>query len=276
MAKRSFAAASEAGTWTQKWRARLEAFGWAQVISKASEYGFRLPRFEAASDEVLADVAGGDEGQRLVIVALRPFRQDVWEAALETMGSRARFAASLLSGKMPYGIESAFDGTGQTLLPSSADDICMTCGCDEPKPCRHQAFILLILGDRFENDPFLFFQLRGMDRTRLLRELKRIRASGSSRTASSLAQESLPVDALPEFTPESFYSALKPVLQLRSTFAPPEPPEAILTRLGPPPFTDPEASRLLVELHRAIGIGAKERLSEWEWRRIMGRGKDKA
>jgi hypothetical protein len=43
-------------------------------------------------------------------------------------------------------------------------------------------------------------------------------------------------------------------------------------RFGPPPLHDLEASRLLLELHRAIGLGARERLAGWEWRRAGGRG----
>ncbi|HEX2720158.1 MAG TPA: hypothetical protein VHM71_04330, partial [Candidatus Deferrimicrobium sp.] len=68
-----------------------------------------------------------------------------------------------------------------------------------------------------------------------------------------------------------FYRPGEPVAALRSSFAPQEHPEAVLTRLGPPPFRDAEASRLLVDLHRAIGLGARERLAEWEWRKAGGR-----
>ena len=46
-----------------------------------------------------------------------------------------------------------------------------------------------------------------------------------------------------------------------------EPTDTIPARLGPPPFSDPEASRLVEDFHRAIGLGAAERLAEWEWRR---------
>src|ERR1019366_4995487 len=72
--------------------------------------------------------------------------------------------------------------------------------------------------------------------------------------------------------PELFYRPGEPVAALRSSYAPPDHPEAVLTRLGPPPFRDAEASQLLVDLHRAIGLGARERLAEWEWRKAGGRG----
>ncbi|HPA39806.1 MAG TPA: PfkB family carbohydrate kinase [Phenylobacterium sp.] len=59
---------------------------------------------------------------------------------------------------------------------------------------------------------------------------------------------------------------------LKTRFVPPENPEALLTRLGPPPLQDEEAARLLVEMHRAIGRGAADRLTEAEWRRVTPRG----
>ncbi|HKC23992.1 MAG TPA: hypothetical protein VKF32_04580, partial [Thermoanaerobaculia bacterium] len=72
---------------------------------------------------------------------------------------------------------------------------------------------------------------------------------------------------LVEVPPERFFRPLAPLASLLAPYAPATAPDAVLTTLGPPPLEDPDAARLLAELHRAIGLGAKERLSEWEWRR---------
>ena len=82
----------------------------------------------------------------------------------------------------------------------------------------------------------------------------------------------MPLEPLPDVRPDSFFRPLVPVSQLKTRFVPPENPEALLARLGPPPFQDDEAAKLLVEMHRAIGRGAAERLSEAEWRRVTPRG----
>jgi hypothetical protein len=66
--------------------------------------------------------------------------------------------------------------------------------------------------------------------------------------------------------PESFFKPLLPIGTLAVSTGPPESSDAILTRLGPLPFSDAEAGRFFVHLHRAIGLGAAERLAEWEWR----------
>jgi uncharacterized Zn finger protein len=250
----------------------LDSFGWGPVLELAQNQGFRLPRLVLQDEEVDAEVAAPDEPNRSVMVSFRPFSKTTWEAAIQVMANRARFAATLLSGHMPGDIESAFEAAGQNLLPTAWHDICTTCTCAEPKHvCRHQAYVLLVLGERFERDPFLFFQLRGRPREVFLKAL-RLTRSGLSRPGGPASEiMRLPLEPLPDVRPEAFQLPQKPIAQLRSMFPPMEPPDAILTRLGPPPFQDAEASRLLIEFHRAVGAGAKEKLSEWEWRRILGR-----
>ncbi len=71
--------------------------------------------------------------------------------------------------------------------------------------------------------------------------------------------------------PESFFKPGLPLDSLATSLTAADHPEAVLARLGPPPFADESAARLLADLHRAIGLGAAERLSEWEWRRASGR-----
>jgi uncharacterized Zn finger protein len=124
------------------------------------------------------------------------------------------------------------------------------------------------------------FLLRGVQREELLAGLKHARARPEDRSspragdAAAPRGSAEPPEPLPRHVlerPELFYRPGEPVAAFRSSFAPPDHPEAILTRLGPPPFRDPEASRLLVDLHRAIGLGARERLAEWEWRKAGGR-----
>jgi uncharacterized Zn finger protein len=197
------------------------------------------------------------------------------------MAARARYAADLLAGRLPEDVESAFQETGRSLLPLDAGDVVSRCSCAEGLgPCAHAGALAVLLGDRLQDDPFLVFLLRGVPREELLQGLQRARTRPDRKTEARSAdapahgEAAEPPEPLPRHIlerPELFYRPGEPVAALRSSFAPPEHPEAVLTRLGPPPFRDAEASRLLVDLHRAIGLGARERLSEWEWRKAGGR-----
>jgi len=215
-------------------------------------------------------------------ITLRPLPPSALRKALSVMAARARFAADLLAGRIPDDVEAAFSGTGRTLLPAKADEVTALCTCDAPLPCVHAGAAAVLLGDALADDAFLVFMLRGLPREELLQGLQRARtraaAAGTVRAARA-ADEPRRVEEPPEPLPASvvekpdlFYRPGEPTAALRAVFAPPEHPEAVLTRLGPPPLHDADAARLLVDLHRAIGLGARERLADWEWRRAGGRG----
>jgi hypothetical protein len=83
-----------------------------------------------------------------------------WAAAL-------RFAAGL--GEMPQDIEQAFAKAGLSLFPARHNDLKTECSCpDWSNPCKHIAAVYYLLGEEFDRDPFLIFQLRGMSREEFL------------------------------------------------------------------------------------------------------------
>lgn len=264
------------GGWAIRWTGLLAAHGLRGPVDRA----FHAPQvaaLEVSRGLVRATVRGPSATRYDVAIRLQPLSPAVWRRALRGMAGRASFAASLLSGTIPSDIETAFAGTGRTLLPQSAAELKSACTCDASGYCAHLESVNDQLGRRFDEDPFLIFLLRGKERSELLKAIRQQRSVlASSEDGESPApltpvepSEPLPPGILEK--PEHFFKPLVPVASFRTTFAPPEQPEAILTRLGPPPLQDPEAARLLMDLHRAIGLGAAERLSEWEWRRA-GKG----
>ncbi len=277
------AAAPESG-WAFRFLARLASFGWdeALVDGRAAAVAGAVVSFEVARSGVRAEIRRADGRREETRLGLRPLPPAALRKALSAMASRARFAADLLAGRIPDDVEAAFSGTGRNLLPAGADEVTVSCTCDAPLPCVHAGAAAVLLGDALADDPFLVFLLRGLAREDLLAGLQRARrrpaASGAARPrdeAVAPRRREEPPEPLPAAVlekPELFYRPGEPATALRTVFAPPEHPEAVLTRLGPPPLHDPEAARLLLELHRAIGLGARERLADWEWRRVGGRG----
>jgi uncharacterized Zn finger protein len=277
------AVAPESG-WAFRFLARLASFGWDEALAdgRAAAHAGAVVSFEVAREGVRADVRRADGRREEARVGLRPLPPAALRRALTAMATRARFAADLLAGRIPDDVEAAFSGTGRTLLPATADDVTVSCTCDAPLPCVHAGAAAVLLGDALADDAFLVFLLRGLPREDLLAGLQRARtrpAAAAPRRPAAAAGETRrpeeppePVPAAVLERPELFYRPGEPASALRAVFTPPEHPEAVLTRLGPPPLRDPEAARLLLELHRAIGLGARERLADWEWRRAGGRG----
>lgn len=270
--------------WAYRFLARLAALGWEDALTegRAAAASGSVTSLDISRTGAQADVRGTGGRLEETSLSLRPLDSAVKRRVLRAMAARARYAADLLAGRLPEDVESAFRETGRSLLPLDADDVVVRCSCAEGEgPCAHVGALAVLLGDRLQDDPFLVFLLRGVPREELLQGLQRARTRPEHRAETRAADVPAPGEAaeppepLPRHIlerPELFYRPGEPVAALRSSFAPPEHPEAVLTRLGPPPFRDAEASRLLVDLHRAIGLGARERLSEWEWRKAGGRG----
>ena len=88
-----------------------------------------------------------------------------WDKAIAAMAKRALFAAELLAGQMPKEIDQAFREAGQGLFPAKETDLQTHCSCpDWVNPCKHVAATRYVLGEAFDRDPFLHFELRGSRR----------------------------------------------------------------------------------------------------------------
>ncbi|MEO8586400.1 MAG: hypothetical protein ABI584_09595 [Acidobacteriota bacterium] len=270
--------------WAFRFLARLAALGWedALVEGRAVALSNAVTSLEIGRTGARADIKATDGHLEETSLSLLPLGTVAKRRVLKAMAARARFAADLLAGRLPEDVEGAFQGTGRALLPVDAGEVVFRCSCAEVSgPCAHAGALAVLLGDRLLDDPFLVFLLRGVSREELLDGLQRARTQSERKPASDATDPAAirnaadPPEPLPRHIlerPELFYRPGEPVAALRGSYAPPDHPEAVLTRLGPPPFKDPEATRLLVELHRAIGLGARERLAEWEWRKAGVRG----
>ena len=108
------------------------------------------------------------------------FRSD-WGYVLEALSQKARWSAQLLAGIMPQDIERAFAASGKRLFPFKLQEVRSECTCpDKANPCKHVSAVYYLMGDRFSEDPFVLFQLRGRTRNQLLAELAERRRQGAS------------------------------------------------------------------------------------------------
>ena len=103
-----------------------------------------------------------------------------WGYVLEALSQKARWSAQLLAGIMPQDIERAFAASGKRLFPFKLQEVRSECTCpDKANPCKHVSAVYYLMGDRFSEDPFVLFQLRGRSRAQLLGELAERRRAGA-------------------------------------------------------------------------------------------------
>jgi uncharacterized Zn finger protein len=178
----------EVGTtwWGARWVEALVRFGaqYAARLHRGRTYARqgRVHDLVVTNGIVSALVTGSRPQPYRVKLALRPLPEHTWQRAIQTMASKASFAAALLAGEMPRAIDQAFSSARASLFPSRREDLRPKCSCpDEANTCKHIAAVHIVLAEGFDRDPFLLFELRGRSRDRVLADLRALRGGAAQR-----------------------------------------------------------------------------------------------
>jgi uncharacterized Zn finger protein len=165
------------------------------------------------------------------------------------MAREARFSAALLAGEMPQGVDAAFGAARASLFPSKADDLAAVCSCpDWAAPCKHIAATHYVLGEAFDRDPFLLFQLRGRDKLQVIEALRVARTpapalprspaprkGGRTRKAAVAAPAGWPArESLQALRVADYGKARTTLPPFRLAFASPQHSGSVLEHLGKP------------------------------------------
>jgi uncharacterized Zn finger protein len=140
---------------------------------------------------------------------------------------------------MPAQIDGAFAAAGVSLFPNRAGDLKTACSCpDWANPCKHVAAVHYILGDRFDEDPFLLFRLRGRTQEQILEGLRKRRTKGAEQPVEELEEEEPAQESIPalEETLDYFWETASDLDSFAVNVKPPAFSLPILKRLGEPDF----------------------------------------
>jgi uncharacterized Zn finger protein len=186
--------------WVEQWMELINGYRFKKRLERAWDYarsGNVLSiRFEGR--RVHARVQGSGEDPYKVKLWLDVLSDDDWRYVLEALGQKARWSAQLLAGVMPQDIERAFAASGRRLFPFKLQEVRSECTCpDKINPCKHVSAVYYLMGERFSEDPFVLFQLRGRTRAQLLTDLAEQRRALLARKAKE-AKERAPADTPPQ------------------------------------------------------------------------------
>ncbi|MBC7252056.1 MAG: SWIM zinc finger family protein [Anaerolineae bacterium] len=230
--------------WAGRWIRALEAIMDSKRLARGRRYARKgqVLEINEQAGVITARVQGSRRTPYNVRIEITPLSDEEWDKVVEAMAEQALFAAKLLAGEMPPNIEEAFATAGVSLFPGRSKDLVTSCSCpDWANPCKHIAAVYFLLGERFDEDPFLLFRLRGRTKEQIMEALRAKRAAG----AAVIAEPATPYE--PEQTPAVESAPLEASLDrywdlgedlddFRVTIAPPPVEAAVLKRLGAPPF----------------------------------------
>jgi len=252
----------EIGTtwWSKRWIAVLESFSMGTRLTRGRAYARKgqVISIDVLTGVVKSNVQGSGSKPYSVTIKMDPISDADWEKVVDAMASKAIFAAKLLSGEMPADIEDAFAEAGISLFPVELKDLETDCSCpDWANPCKHIAAVYYLLAERFDEDPFLIFKLRGRTKEDIIDALRKRRVSDASAEGEGEAVK--PLDECMN----SFWEGGDALDSFSVNPTRPEVEAAVLRRLGDAPFFigKDNIAALLSKAYTVAGVAALQRAS---------------
>ena len=231
--------------WARHWIDALENLMQGVRLERGQHYARmgQIVSMEEIKGGIMARVQGSRPKPYRVTIQLTPLNNRQWEKVFDILADKAIYVAKLLAGEMPEDIESVFTEAGVSLFPTRSIDLQTKCTCpDKVTPCKHIAATHYILGDRFDEDPFLLFRMRGRNEEQIMEALRQRRGAesvlDSSLTTNGASSASSEPDK-PRFpqTLDHFWSLGKEIDEVNVKVKMPNIPQPLLKRLGEPEFS---------------------------------------
>jgi len=157
--------------WGKSWCKNLESYAdFSNRISRGKSYirNGAILDLRISEGNVTASVEGSRSRPYKVRIDIEPIDDMNKEKLVSKCGNRIESLDALLSGNIPNEIAYVF--VSRNGLFPSPKEIVFNCSCpDVAYMCKHVAATLYGIGARFDEDPTLFFRLRGISTESLVK-----------------------------------------------------------------------------------------------------------
>ncbi len=152
--------------WAKSWNDNLERYAdYDNRIGRGRSYlrhGAVLD-LKITPGKVTALVMGSAANPYEITITIQPVAASQWKTIKKQCQGHLKSLQDLLAGKFPKTLAEIFFTQDQGLFPTPKA-IGFQCSCpDSASMCKHVAAALYGIGARFDEDPSLFFTLRGVD-----------------------------------------------------------------------------------------------------------------
>jgi uncharacterized Zn finger protein len=252
--------------WVERWLELLNSYRFKKRLERGRNYAREgnVLNIDFTESKAKATVQGSEAEPYRVSLSLDLFSDEDWDYAIAQMSEKAIFSAQLLAGEMPATIERVFTASGLSLFPFTLNEVRSRCTCpDKANPCKHIAAVYYQLGDRFSEDPFIIFQLRGRTKNQIIARLRQIRSQTAAATQTAIQPESTSIANSTVTKAKEADTAVKGFWQYDETLesslvaiVPPTEQKTVLDILGkmPLPSTDSDAvEQYLTQVYQTAG-----------------------
>jgi len=159
--------------WGIAWTKNLESYAdYENRIGRGRSYvrNGTVLDLKISAGKITALVHGSASKPYKIDIGIDALSKERWEAIIATCSRQIDSMSDLVSGKFPKELESIFTEKGRGLFPIPKE-IHFNCSCpDWASMCKHIAAALYGIGARLDDDPLLFFKLRGIDVEMLIKK----------------------------------------------------------------------------------------------------------
>ena len=158
--------------WGKAWNRNLESYAdYANRIGRGRSYvrcGAVLD-LQVSAGKIKALVQGSRAKPYAITITITKLNKNTWNQVASVCEGKQTSLEELLAGKFPKALEETFMRRKTGLFPSP-NEIEFECSCpDWASMCKHIAATLYGIGARLDEDPTLFFTLRGVDTADLIK-----------------------------------------------------------------------------------------------------------
>lgn len=151
--------------WGISWNKNLESYAdYSNRIGRGRSYvrhGSVLD-LKIKEGEIFSLVQGSTSRPYEVKISISKIKSSVWKKILSECRGQIDSLQTIVDGKLPKTMETVLTQPRSGMFPAPAE-IHLNCSCpDSAYMCKHVAATLYGVGARLDNDPSLFFTLRGV------------------------------------------------------------------------------------------------------------------
>ncbi len=158
--------------WGRQWLSAFDGIDELNRLPRGRRYAGNgsVRSIDIGGNAVAARVQGTRPAPYRVEVALPAFSERERQTVLETVESSPVLLSRLLNRQLPAHVLTLLDERGIRLFPRAWGDMKAACSCpDFALPCKHIAAVIYLIANEIDKNPFLVFELHGLDLAEALR-----------------------------------------------------------------------------------------------------------
>ena len=160
--------------WGQQWLKALSNIDYGNRLPRGSRYARNgsIKSLEISGNQIIAKVQGSLRTPYKILIEVPLFSRLQIEELVSTIASRPILVSRLLNKELDPDILAISKQLRIKVFAEKWNDIVMRCNCpDDAVPCKHIAAVIYKVCDEIDNNPFLVFNLHGVDLSKELEKL---------------------------------------------------------------------------------------------------------